>query len=68
MKLSQFVILSIIAIVSAQRHRYAYRHPDEHVGSPIEGRSPDLVTTWVPGPTETTYQLNGPEHDVIAGN
>lgn len=61
MKLSQFAILGTITVVSAQRHRHAHRHADKHLGSPIEIRAPNLVTTWVPGPTETIYMLNGKE-------
>jgi SUN family beta-glucosidase len=62
MKLSQFAILGTIAVVSAQHHRHAHRHADKHP-SPVEGRSPNLVTTWVPGPTETVYVLNGKKLD-----
>jgi SUN family beta-glucosidase len=67
MKLSQFAILGTTAIVSAaQNHRHAHRHADKHLGSPVEIRAPDVVTTVVAGPTETIYELNGKQLDAAA--
>jgi len=67
MKLSHFAILGTVTIVSAaQNHRHGHRHADRHVGSPVEIRAPDMVTTVVAGPTETIYELNGQDLDPAA--
>ncbi len=66
MKLSQLAILGTVTIVYAQKHRHAHRHADKHLGSPVEIRAPNMVTTVVAGPTETIYELNGHELDAAA--
>jgi SUN family beta-glucosidase len=65
MKFTLVAIFGATAVVAARSHRHVHRHADKHLGSPIEGRSPDLVTTVVPGPTETVYELNGKKLDPL---
>jgi hypothetical protein len=55
---SSLAILGSVSLaVSAQPHRHAHRHAERHQPARVEERAD--VTTWVPGPTETVYVLDG---------
>ncbi len=61
MKFIEVALFGAVAVASAQPHRHAHRHADKHLGSPVERRAPDAVTTVVTVATETIYELNGHE-------
>jgi hypothetical protein len=63
MKFLQIATFGATAVLAAKSHRHAHKHAAKHVGSPVEARAPDVVTTVVPGPTETVYELNGQKLD-----
>jgi hypothetical protein len=57
MKFISIIVLGATAAAAAQGHRHLHRHADKHVGSPVVAR--EVVTSVVPGPVETVYELDG---------
>lgn len=58
MKFSKVALLGAATLAVAQPHNHIHRHPARH-GSPVERRDDGVVTTTVPGPVATVYELEG---------
>ncbi|RGP61919.1 murein transglycosylase [Fusarium longipes] len=48
------------------QHHHQHMHARRHAGSKVEKRSPDVITEYVVGATETVYELAGKEIDIDA--
>ncbi|KAL6920189.1 hypothetical protein ACHAPO_000951 [Fusarium lateritium] len=57
---------TLAAGATAQHHNHQHMHARRHAGSKVEKRSPDVITEYVVGATETVYELAGKEIDIDA--
>lgn len=57
---------TLAAGATAQHHNHQHMHARRHAGSKVEKRSPDVITEYVVGATETVYELAGEEIDINA--
>lgn len=57
MKFTAIALVGAATLVVAQPHNHAHHHAGKR-GSPVQGRDAS-VTTTVPGPVVTVYELNG---------